>query len=440
MDALEKAYRYIEEHHKEVSPRYRQLFHAMPPLNWCNDPNGFSYYKEKFHLFFQFYPYENKWGPMHWGHLTSDDLLHYEDHYVALAPSFYESRGCFSGTAITNPFGKDELLLYYTSHNEEEGKTTEETSLAMSTDGLHFVKKGKVIEQKDIPPLYSQTDFRDPKAYYENGYLYLVHASNKNGEGCLLVYRGSSIDSFFFHMEIKLKEMGIQAECPDLIKIGNKYLLLFSAIHKESKSTNLYAVLNLDLENKHYEVLNVDTLDYGSDFYAAQGVKVKEKAYLTAWLESWKKKYDFIENKEGWNGSFSLPRELTLEGNRLIQRPLRAFYDNLGEIVHEGPISEAGLLKFKLLDNEELILDDGVDKDSVSIKRRGNELVITLYSDSEKVEQRMPYEGTNIEAIIDKASLEIYLPTGIFASFAHYFTKKEIKVKGPDYSFRPYMG
>lgn len=79
-----------------------------------NDPNGFSYHNGMYHMFYQYYPYESKWGPMHWGHAVSRDLLHWEHLPAALAPDEpYDRDGCFSGSALTLPDGRQ--LLMYTS-------------------------------------------------------------------------------------------------------------------------------------------------------------------------------------------------------------------------------------------------------------------------------------------------------------------------------------
>ena len=78
-----------------------------------NDPNGFIYYKNRYQLFYQYYPYSSTWNSMHWGHAVSDDLLHWEYLPAALAPDrYYDQDGCFSGSAVEMPDGQ--LLLMYT--------------------------------------------------------------------------------------------------------------------------------------------------------------------------------------------------------------------------------------------------------------------------------------------------------------------------------------
>ena len=111
-DILGKARQYEEKREKEIKETERPAFHLTPRIGWMNDPNGFSYFAGKYHMFYQYHPYSTKWGPMHWGHAVSDDLLHWENLPAALAPDTeYDKDGCFSGSAITREDGRH-LLLY----------------------------------------------------------------------------------------------------------------------------------------------------------------------------------------------------------------------------------------------------------------------------------------------------------------------------------------
>ena len=93
-EPLQRARVFETQYGPHIPDSERPLFHATPAIGWMNDPNGFSLYKGECHLFFQYHPYSNEWGPMHWGHLKSRDFLHWERLPVALAP-----------TRITTPSG-----------------------------------------------------------------------------------------------------------------------------------------------------------------------------------------------------------------------------------------------------------------------------------------------------------------------------------------------
>lgn len=109
---LREARKYEEALAKRIQRDDRPSFHLSARVGWMNDPNGFSYYDGKYHMFYQYYPYDCHWGPMHWGHAVSGDLLHWEYLPAALAPDeFYDMDGCFSGSAVTLPDGRH-LLMY----------------------------------------------------------------------------------------------------------------------------------------------------------------------------------------------------------------------------------------------------------------------------------------------------------------------------------------
>ena len=93
-EKLEKARAYEAENEKKITPQMRPVFHLTPRVGWMNDPNGFSYYNGAYHMFYQYYPYRPFWGPMHWGHAVSKDLLHWNYLPAALAPDEpYENGG-----------------------------------------------------------------------------------------------------------------------------------------------------------------------------------------------------------------------------------------------------------------------------------------------------------------------------------------------------------
>ena len=89
-----------QSNNKVMNEMYRPQVHFSPKEHWINDPNGMVYYKGTYHLFFQYHPYSSVWGPMHWGHATSKDLIHWMQQPIAIYP---DSLGTiFSGSAVVD--------------------------------------------------------------------------------------------------------------------------------------------------------------------------------------------------------------------------------------------------------------------------------------------------------------------------------------------------
>ena len=118
---LKKANEYEKTEQEKIPVEEKPAFHVAAPVGWINDPNGFSWYQGQIHLFYQYHPYTTEWGPMHWGHSVSDDMIHWKNMPSVLAPDQeYDKRGCFSGSA-TEKDGKH-VLIYTGVSNGADGE------------------------------------------------------------------------------------------------------------------------------------------------------------------------------------------------------------------------------------------------------------------------------------------------------------------------------
>ena len=234
---LREARKYEEAFEKLIPEEKRPKFHLTPRVGWMNDPNGFCIYNDKYHLFYQYHPYDAHWGPMHWGHAESDDLLHWKFLPVALAPDeFYDKDGVFSGSAITLKDGRH--LLIYTGvmkRTVENGQMKEfQTQCVAIGDGLDYEKyeNNPVINTDAIPDGASKTDFRDPKIWEKEDGTYRCLIANRpaDGSGQLLLFRSDDCIHWDFvkvFAENK-KRYGLMWECPDFFELDGKGVLLTS--------------------------------------------------------------------------------------------------------------------------------------------------------------------------------------------------------------------
>lgn len=324
-EKLTHANKYIAENKGTVNARYRNKYHAMPPIGWMNDPNGFIYAFGKYHLFYQFHPYSPVWGPMHWGHFTSEDLITWKEEPVALAPDMpYDEEGCFSGTALVKD-GK--LYLMYTSVRGD----FQTQALAVSEDGIHFEKLGQVIPTEQIPEGSSKTDFRDPKVFERNGVYYcMIGSSSADGAGQVLMYRSADLfDWSYVGVVHRDERTDLCCECPDYFTLDGTEVLLTHPqnVHAENikyqnKDANVYMLGSLDTESGKFKAASEGELDSGFDFYAAQTLLDPDgRRIMIAWQSMWDRTN--VTAEDGWAGVMTLPRELTIRNGRIYQQPVR---------------------------------------------------------------------------------------------------------------------
>ena len=341
-EKLAKARAYEAEHEKKITPRMRPAFHLTPRVGWMNDPNGFSYYKGQYHMFYQYYPYRPFWGPMHWGHAVSKDLLHWTYLPAALAPDepYENGGGCFSGSAVELPDGRQ--LLVYTgvlAEKQPDGtmRDVQQQCVAIG-DGVDYEKyeNNPVMTAKQLPEDSSRFDFRDPKAWRaaDGTYRCVMVSCDKKGDGRAVLFE--SKDGFSWNFKNILTQnngrFGKMWECPDLFELDGKSVLIVSPMEMEAEG--------LEYPNGHGVVCQIGTyddnagtftceqaqsIDYGIDFYAPQTVQAPDgRRIMIGWMQNWAFVNQHSE-KEPWFCQMTLPRELTIVDGRLIQRPTKEF-------------------------------------------------------------------------------------------------------------------
>lgn len=352
---LSRARRYEAQHHTD--PAHRPVFHATPPVGWCNDPNGWSYFGGQYHLFYQYHPYSTSWGPMHWGHAVSTDLLHWQDLPCALAPDApFDRKGCFSGGAVE--WNGKHLLLYTGVMPQGEGEIQQQC-LAVG-DGQNYTKAdAPVLPCDQQPDGCSRQDFRDPFLFRDKDALcLLVGGRGADGNGRLLLYRNPRPDdpaapwTFVQVLTENDGRLGGMWECPGLFTLEGRTVLLLSPQFVRQTPDNRYhngndtAVLigRWDGPGTPFRRQADAPLDCGLDFYAPQTLKTPDgRRVLIGWLQNWDHCYP--PPGASWYGQMTLPRELFWQGETLCQRPvaeldaarqLRVAYQDVP--VHEEPV------------------------------------------------------------------------------------------------------
>ncbi len=335
--ALQKA-RDFEKKYLPYTASEQPKFHVTGGIGWINDPNGFAPYKGEYHLFFQYYPYDTKWGPMHWGHVVTRDFIRWERLPAALAPdSDYDRDGCFSGSAVETPDGRH-LLMYTGVRNVRRRNGMLEafqTQCIAVGNGVDYEKYSlnPVIDAGLLPEGGSSEDFRDPKIWREEDAYYAAIGNRcADGSGTILLFRSEDALHWDYVNVVSAchNQYGRMWECPDLFPLDGKDVLLVSpqetaAIGLEFHPGNATVCLvgELDRKTRHLNREGVQAIDYGLDFYAPQTLQTGDgRRVMIAWMQNWETSMCKMQGLRFF-GQMTLPRELSIRGGRLFQNPVR---------------------------------------------------------------------------------------------------------------------
>ena len=398
-----------ELHEASKQSRWCSAYHVQPVTGLMGDINGFSLFKDRWHLFFQWFPYGPVHGLKHWYHVSSDDLLHWENEGAGIIPGDYaDNKGAFSGSGFAEG---DTLYLPYTGNRRDENWVRHPYQLLAMMD-----TEGNIIKQKEplAAPLEEYTEHqRDPKLFYrkEDGYYYfLIGVQNHDKKGKFALFRSKEIQTGWeFAGELKIRgyeDLGYMVECPDLERAGDKWVLLFSPQGLEPKGdefnnlyNNVYLIGDMDFDNLEFiPEGEMKELDRGFDFYAAQCAsqdKWPDKLVLGAWMGVSDYTYPPTA-EEGYFGLQIMPRLLSIENGELKQRPLPVM-----EEIKKDKV-------FHTLHNEtDILLKDGILPQACVIEARpeDKDLLLRLFTDKEDSGFLIKYDAETKYLVIDKSGL-----------------------------------
>ena len=334
---LQKA-RDFEKKYLPYTASEQPLFHLTGGIGWINDPNGFSPYKGEYHLFFQYYPYNTKWGPMHWGHVKTKDFIRWERLPAALAPDTdYDRDGCFSGSSVELPDGR-QLLMYTGVRNirRRNGKIDSfQTQCVAIGDGTDYEKleSNPVIGAGLLPEGGSEHDFRDPKIWREGDMFYAVIGNRcADGSGTILLYQSKDALNWEYVSVLAAchNQYGRMWECPDFFPLDGKHVLLVSpqemaaiGLEFHPGNANVALIGKYDRKAHHLNREYVQAIDYGLDFYAPQTLLTEDgRRVMIAWMQNWETSSSILQELR-FMGQMTLPRELSVRNGRLFQNPVR---------------------------------------------------------------------------------------------------------------------
>ncbi|MFC3414507.1 glycoside hydrolase family 32 protein [Algoriphagus hitonicola] len=429
------------------SEKYRPIYHFTPPTGWMNDPNGMVFYENTYHLFYQHYPDSTVWGPMHWGHATSENLIDWEHQPIAISP---DSLGyIFSGSAVfdvenSSGLGTSEnppLVAIYTYHDmegEQSGKSDYQSqAIAYSLD------KGATWEKYDQNPVLPNQgirDFRDPKVMPwtfsdgKKGWLMTLAVSDR-----IQFYSSENLLEWKLESEFGQNQgaHGGVWECPDLIPMtapdGSEKWVLLVSINPggpQKGSATQYFIGDFTDGKFTPDDQLIRWLDYGPDNYAGvTWANTPNRNLFIGWMSNWL--YAQVVPTETWRSAMTIPRELSLfevDGTLLVKSApaeetlqLRGSSFELDKLQSNLP-SEAVEITAEIEDEEafSILIENEIgekvlitrDNGLVSVDRSlaGNS---DFHPDFAAVHSApMSWEANSLRLFLDASSLELFINDG----------------------------
>nr|WP_299344021.1 glycoside hydrolase family 32 protein [Allomuricauda sp.] len=384
------------------SEMYRPQYHFSPEEKWMNDPNGLVYHEGVYHLFYQFYPDDTVWGPMHWGHAVSEDMVHWEHKPIALYPD--ENGLIFSGSAVvdhnnTSGFAKNgetpliAIFTYHLMEGEKAGRNDFQTQgIAYSLDNGETWSKyegNPVIKNPGI------RDFRDPKVFWHD-----------ESEQWIMALVAGDYAKFYASADLKqwkyLSDFGRYQgahggvwECPDLFSLSvegtdeEKWVLIISINPgaPNGGSGTQYFIGEFDGKRFVSDQKKPKWLDYGTDNYAGvtyNNTPSNERIFI-GWMSNWDYARDTPTEK--WRSAMTLPRSLSLrkEGDEffLLNYPLGTIDTLAKNVLTNGITVPAG--------GKEKLRIEGINQSEISFNTQSKDFKVTFQNE----------EGESLEMVMD---------------------------------------
>lgn len=455
LDDMPQSYRTRIEHSAQSDPFYPR-WHIAPPCGLLNDPCGLFEQDGEHHLFHQWFPAGPVHGLKYWRHVKTRDFVHYTVCGAPLAPCLpFDDHGCYTGCAYREPAG--DVSLYYTGIAGEE---MEPTVCRGTYQGGTVANRHVVVERDDAQ---SAIDFRDPCLFDRDGARYmLVGSQSLQGKGQLLMYRGEDADRFvpcgalaLDVADARSQDLGYMIECPNYYEDNGSAVLFFAPMGLQSTSKydykNVFSVVYavgdpIDVTAGAFHAEHMREMDKGFDFYAPQCYADESgRRILIGWLGNSKSEYP--TDASNWAHMLTVPREITVEGDCLVQRPVveiaalrgeRHLLEDMGDAGATVPLDpQAPSADIDAWYRGDFSIEISNDQgDTVRFIATDNEYCLDrsamthLYAErfgTVRYARRLCREG-RLRVLVDTSSIEIFADNGKTVFTSRYFIDRPTRL------------
>ena len=387
---------------------YRNQLHASTWHGWNNDPNGMVFAQGKYHLYYQYNPVGIFWGNMHWGHLESTDLVHWQERPIALFAKTPRdaaySGGGFIDTQGSGSLGKGTQFATYTSTGRGE-------CVVYSQDGgqtFKEISENPVVKHRGRDPRV----FRDEAhqqwvmaVYSEDAWAEAGPADEKNRQHAdrhIAFYGSQDLHQWQWLGAFTDPDRSAVYECPEIFQLAvtgkpnEKHWILMAA-------SNRYFIGQFDGKTFHKESGPHGTR-HGA-FYAAQTFSdvPDGRRIQVGWLLT--NSYEKLFPTQSSNQGFTLPHELTLH-----ETPV-------GLRLKFQPVRELETLRDKVLVSAENLSVDKLNQALQVCQEQLCEVQLTL-SRSAQVKGTIAgidvsFEGQQLRLFVDRTVTESFIDGGL---------------------------
>ncbi|MGX7358925.1 glycoside hydrolase family 32 protein [Dolosigranulum pigrum] len=319
---------------------WRLHYHLMPEVGWLNDPNGAVQFNGTYHIYHQYVPETPNGGRTHWGHKTSQDLVHFTEEDIFLSPTeSFDTDGVYSGNAFVH---EGQLHFFYTGNVKQPGDhdytysgREQNTIHVTSTDGFSVDSREVVIPHADYPDEYTD-HIRDPKVFqHEETFYMILGARKRSNTGAILLYESSDLSNWSLSGEFieGTEDEGYMWECPDYFAVDGQDILILSpqgilptTYQYHNPHAACYVLGAVDWDEVRFErSTDFQELDRGFDFYAPQTFEDEHgRRIMWGWMGIGDTEPEYLNPTvaRGWQHALTLPRELRVVDGELRQLPL----------------------------------------------------------------------------------------------------------------------